>query len=365
MLKNKSHNDLTNKNRVYLLSRRWPHHAGHSGYDLFGRYVGEPLTADPVSSVLVPDRVVRHMQRTMRGYDRVSMGLELRAAKHMATHRNCIYHILYGDNGYYFLGRLNGWRGHHVMASFHHPPGKFAHMVRDTEKLSRLSAVVVVGTNQIPSFTDLILKERIFTVPHPVDTSYFAPPADFDSREENLCLFVGSHLRDFGTLRTVIEDAWVRAPQLKFVVVAHPFHVAKFNGVVGNLTVLSRISEEELREFYQKATLFLQPLQETTANNAVLEAIACGLPTVVTDVGAIRDYVHEDSTQFVPPFDSDAMLDVILDLVNDRERRRRMAAAARKCALMFEWRVVAQQMNSVYDQVLMQNRSKAPVPSAL
>lgn len=303
------------------------------------------------------------MQRTMRGYDRLSMGLELRAARHMVTHRNCIYHILYGDNGYYFLGRLNGWRGHHVMASFHHPPGKFAHMVHDTEKLSKLSAVVVLGTNQIPSFSDYLSQDRIFFVPYPIDTSYFVPPADFDSREENLCLFVGSHLRDFDTLRAVIEDAWVRAPQLKFVVVAHPLHLSQFEGVVGNLEVLSRISEEELRDLYQKATLFLQPLHDTVANTAVMEAMACGLPLIATDVGAIRDYVHENSAEFVPAFDSEAMLAAILDLVDDRERRRRMAEAARIRACMFTWRIGTQQMNDVYDRVLMQNMSKSPVPS--
>ena len=352
MLQNRGDKNLSKKNRVFLLSRRWPHHSGHSGYDLFGRYVGQPLTANPVPSFLLPDRVYHRITRKMRGYDRMGIGLELRAARHMAVNRNCVYHILYGDNCYFFLGHLDGWRGHRVIASFHHPPRKFATVVRNTENLSRLSAVVVLGTNQISSFTDLLPEDRIFLVPHPVDTSYFVPPPDFDNREENLCLFVGSHLRDIDTLRMVIENAWVRAPQLKFVVVAHPYHIAKFNGVIGNLTLRSRISEEELREYYQKATLLIQPLQDMTANNTVLEASACGLPMVVTDVGAIKDYVNDDIAEFVPAFDSDAMLEAIIHLINNPEKRERMSLNARKRALEFDWQLISRRMNEVYLQVL-------------
>lgn len=342
---------MPDNNQVFLLSRRWPHHSGHSGYDLFGRYVGQPLTAKPIPSFFVPDRAFFRITRDMPGYDLMGLGLELRAMRHMATHRNCVYHILYGDNGFYFLGRLNGWRGHRVVASFHYPPRRFASEVRNKENLANLSAVVVVGTNQISSFAGLLPEDRIFFVPYPIDTSFFVPPADFDDREENLCLFVGMHLRDLDTLRLVIEDAWVRAPQLKFVVVAHPDHLKIFEGVVGNLIVRSRIGEDELLDLYQKATLLLQPLQDATANTTIMEAIACGLPMVVTDLVAVRDYVHEDCAEFIPPYDSEAMLSAILRLIEDREQRKRMAVAARERACALEWSIVAPQMNEIYDKV--------------
>lgn len=335
-----------------MLNRRWPHHAKHSGYDQWERYLGQSFARKPIPSLLLPNRIFWLMTYNTTGYDRTGVALELFAACHMATHRNNIYHILEGETCYKFLGALNGWRGHRVVVTFHKPPHAFGEMIRTTKALKQLAAVIVVGSNQIPLFTDFLPRERIFFVPHPIDTAFFIPPPDFTQREEHLCLFVGSHLRDFATLRTVIEDTYIVAPHLRFVVVAHPDDFGEFKGVVGNLTIYSDITEAELLKLYQKASLLIQPLQDTTANNAILEAMACGLPMVITDIGAARDYVTEDCACFVPAFNSAAMITAILHLINTPKKRQSMSIAARVRALTLDWHVVAKQMNNVYRQIL-------------
>lgn len=341
--------------RVFLLSRRWPHHANHSGYDRLGEFVGQPMVAEPVSTTLLPDPIYRRLIRGMPVYDRTSIGLEFQAARHMATHRNCLYHILYGDNCYNYLGHLNGWRGHRIIASYHHPPGKFAEAVRRPEQLERLTAAIIVGRNQRATFAEILSPEQIFFISHPVDTAFYTPPGDFLNREENLCLFVGAHLRDFATLRSVIENAYIVAPELRFIVVLHPRHLDKLNGVVGNFTVLSDISENELLDLYRRATLLIQPLLDCTANNVMLESMSCGLPMVVTDVGAVHDYVDEDFVRFVPAFDAEAMLASITCLLNQPEKRRRMSTSARSRASEFDWNLIAQQMRALYERVLCQS----------
>lgn len=338
--------------RIFLLSRRWRHHSNHSGYDLLGRHIGQTLNANPISNTLVPDRIFWRMTKRMRGYDRTGLALELLAARHMATRHGCLYHVIYGETCYNYLGYLNGWRGHRVIASYHHPPYKFADLVRGTEQIQRLSAVVIVGRNQYPYFENILPSERIFYVSHPIDTSYFIPVGDFSHRDEGLCLFVGAHLRDLATLRLVIEDARILAPQLSFAVVSHPKHVAELENIVGNLTLHSGLEEEELLRLYQKATLFIQPLIDATANNSIMEALSCGLPMVVTDIGGVREYINENCACFVPPYDPEAMLETILGLVNDRKRREFMSMSAREQALRFDWHVVAGQMQEVYGQIL-------------
>ena len=333
---------------VFLVSRRWSHHAEHSGYDLLARYAGQPLTAAAAHANLIPERVLWRLNRNMLGYDRPALVLELSAARHMATHRNCIYHFLCADNCYNYAGLLNGWRGHKIVATYHHPPSKLGVWVQSPQALARLSAVILVGSNQYSFFRRILPPERIACIPHPIDTSFFVPPNYFDAREDSLCLFVGSHLRDFGTLRSVIEDARLVAPQLKFVIVTHADDAAQFDHVAGHFTLRIGVRDRELLQLYQRATVLIQPLLDATANNAVLEALSCGLPMVVTDIGAIRDYVDERCARLVAPFRPDAMLEHILDLVKNRAARESMSVACRKQALTFDWHPISQRIRDLY-----------------
>ncbi len=52
----------------------------------------------------------------------------------------------------------------------------------------------------------------------------------------------------------------------------------------GNLT------DDELRNLICSCYLTLVPMNDSGANTAIVESLACGTPVVTTDVGGIRDY---------------------------------------------------------------------------
>jgi phosphatidylinositol alpha-mannosyltransferase len=87
------------------------------------------------------------------------------------------------------------------------------------------------------------------------------------------------------------------------------------------------------------------------ANNALLEQMACGLPVVATDVGAVREYLGDEAGLLFPPGDAGALAAGVLRLLEDGPARRRMGIAARARALGFDHRVAAQQMVQVYKRV--------------
>lgn len=90
------------------------------------------------------------------------------------------------------------------------------------------------------------------------------------------------------------------------------------------------INSVQLRGAYAQADVFVLPTLNDCTPLAVLEAMACGLPVVASDIGAIREQVEANVTGLlVPPGDSAALAQAVEALLEDEPRRRAMGRAGR------------------------------------
>lgn len=342
---------------VRFVTKRWPHHSTHSGYDRIVHYLGSavpPLDLERLSSRWIPERVAARFTRGagVEHYLLRSFYAEWAAAREMLVRPGkAVYHLLYGDDTYRYLGHVRRWRGHRLVVSYHVPPDDLRERLRHTGHLRHADAIVVVGTNQLPYFVDLCGEERVHYIPHGIDTEVFRPDPGQERRAgpRRGVLFVGSHRRDIETLGKVLQRIETAAPDLKCVLVTRPEVAGAITGS-GNLEVRHRVSEDELIRLYREAAVVLQPMEESTANNSILEALACGTPVVATDVGGVRDYVGDDSAAILTePRDSEAMVDAVMAIVRDEDARRRMGEAARRRALRFAWPKIAAELSRLYE----------------
>jgi glycosyltransferase involved in cell wall biosynthesis len=95
------------------------------------------------------------------------------------------------------------------------------------------------------------------------------------------------------------------------------------------------------------------PRSEGTTTTGV-EAMACGVPLVATDVGAVREILEDGKTAFVvPPNDPSAIAARVLILLNDPELRHEMGEAARSRALaLFDTEVCINRYLKVFETAL-------------
>lgn len=342
--------------RVRFVVFRYGHHSPHSGYSRLAeygvtQYKGEIIKVErPLPRSIIRERMLWRLAKGTPGYNRAAMAAELKVAWHMLKERGYIYHFLYGETTYHYTGFLNNIKQNRLVATFHLPPVGIRKAVQIDWHLRQLSAVICVGRNQQEFFADIFDRDKIFFVPLGVDTQYYTPPASFETRNPDLCLIVGENYRDFPTLRGVIELVAYQRPKTQFVSVSSP----RSHELIGrhpNLTVRSGIPEPELLDLYCSAALLVMPLHDATANNAILESMACGLPLVVSDVGAIRDYVSPDCAVLIPPYDSRGMAEAVLNLLDDSPGRQKMSEKARAQALNFSWLKAVEQLRSVYEAV--------------
>jgi glycosyltransferase involved in cell wall biosynthesis len=302
---------------------RYKHHSPHSGYSRLAEYGLKQYPAEvipiskPLPKWLVRDRIYWQLAKGTPGYTREAMAAELNVAKRIFREKGSIFHFLYGETTYHYTGRLNNHNGNRILATFHLPLEGFQKAWQIEGPLRQLSAAVCVGSSQQEFLGKIIRHDRVFFAPLGVDLEYYTPPESFETRDPNLCVVIGDNYRDFPTLRGVIELVIYKRPQTRFVAVIPP-RCYDLVGEHKNLTFRSQISESELLELYRTASLMVLPLKDATANNAVLESMACGLPQVVTDVGSTRDYVNEDCAALMPLNDARKMAERVIDLLEAR-----------------------------------------------
>jgi glycosyltransferase involved in cell wall biosynthesis len=91
--------------------------------------------------------------------------------------------------------------------------------------------------------------------------------------------------------------------------------------------------QEDVRPYLQASSAFILTSHMEGLPLSLLEAMACGLPSIVTDVGGNAEAViHQIHGLVVPPGSVDAVADAISHLATHPEERARMSRAARSRA---------------------------------
>ncbi len=98
------------------------------------------------------------------------------------------------------------------------------------------------------------------------------------------------------------------------------------------------LTGEDLADAYASADLFVFPSTTDTFGNVVIEAQACGLPVIVSDVGGPRDLVQHGRDGFVTKaLDVGELAEAVRRLAMDPALRERMGAAARARVETRDW----------------------------
>lgn len=331
--------------KVHFINVRTTHHSNHSGYDRFMDYIpNEPL--EP-SKIRVEDRdeLFNQAKNEIDWYNPCDVEFETAVNQLIPGHARHICHYLYGENSLYHTHRSHS-SNKKIFVSFHQPPEAHLQFVRSRTPLQNVDGVVVVGTNQIPFFSQFIDPNKIHFVPHGVDVDFFRPNPSL--RNGNKILFVGNWLRDFDTLVAACKVFAEKAPHIVVDVVTLERNRGFFDQC-SNVSFHSAIPEEELLQKYQEAAVLLVPMKDCTANNSILEGMACGLPIITTEVGGIHDYVDSNCAILCPVNDSASMASATISLLSDKRRMAEMEKKSREKSLQFAWQKVADILLRIYN----------------
>jgi glycosyltransferase involved in cell wall biosynthesis len=240
-------------------------------------------------------------------------------------------------------------------------------LVRGAARRSAQAVAISSYTaRELRKFADVPIEVIPYTAEFPAPSSTV-----IDRATEQSILFVGRlierkgvhHLiRALGTVRertparlVIIGDGPER-PRLEAL--------ARDAGVAEHVDFRGRVSDEELRQAYATATVFVLPSvldarQDTEGLGVVLlEAMNYSIPVVASDIGGITDIVqHERTGLLVPPGDETALGAALIRLLTDRALSNTLGAAGlRALRESFSWERIVDRWEAVYRGVLSADR---------
>ena len=267
--------------------------------------------------------------------------------------RDCVGHILGIEDNHLVLKRWDK-APRNLLGTIHYPPDLLNSDLIDS--LGRLASAIVLYRRDLEFFEKLVGKGRVVWVRHGVDVSYFKPSPSAPHNEAKRLAYVGQFGRDTAMFARIVPMLLQRYSNLEVDVV-----VAREAFVDQNLLSLkgmnrvhfhSGVSDDELLRIYQGALALLLPMKASGANNAIVEALACGLPVLTTNIGGIHDYGGDTLFPVVSPGDDDGLIDLTVEHLGDPEKFTVMRRQLREFAeVHLSWPAVAAAHFAAYRQL--------------
>jgi glycosyltransferase involved in cell wall biosynthesis len=180
-----------------------------------------------------------------------------------------------------------------------------------------------------------IARDRTALVPYGVNPQWLALEP---SPQRGRVLFVGSAdlRKGIHYLAMAAEKLRKRGRNYEFRVAGNITAQVRRQPVCRHLTLLGRVPRDRIHEEFQQADVFVLPSLAEGSAEATYEALAAGVPLVVTKAaGSVaRDGVEG---RIVFERDFDALADAIEHTIENRAIRDRFARAARERAREFTW----------------------------
>jgi glycosyltransferase involved in cell wall biosynthesis len=171
---------------------------------------------------------------------------------------------------------------------------------------------------------------RVHVVPPGINLENWTFPPRADDGDVHVLFVGGDFYRKGGDLLTAWADTtrldgWqLHLVTRDHVTTSNP-RVHVYNGLTSNAP--------ELRRLYEQANVFALPTRADCYSLASMEAMAAGLPVVLSETGGTGDIIRDGETGYlIPPGDGSALASRLDALVEDRAARQRMGLAARRDA---------------------------------
>ncbi|MBB5318673.1 glycosyltransferase [Tunturibacter empetritectus] len=224
-----------------------------------------------------------------------------------------------------------------------------------TSRFYQLAKVLFAPNEELCRMLERTTGRPCYLMQRGVDTEWFSPA--HRTREESDRTVVLGYVGRLSIEKNVKLLARVRRELaamgvggVKFLIVGHGSDEAELRQELAEAEFAGVLRGAALAHAYANMDVLVFPSHTDTFGNVVLEALASGVPAVVTPDGGPKFIVRDGETGFVT--EDDHFAAAVADLVRDRARLDGMRLRAREYALGCSWDAVFDRVYAGYETLL-------------
>ncbi len=220
-----------------------------------------------------------------------------------------------------------------------------------TSQFYRLAKVLYAPNSELCAMLEKTTGRPCYLMQRGVDTELFSPVRRTRVVEDATVVlgYVGrlSVEKNVALLARVERElAAMGVGGVRFLIVGHGSEEAALRAELAEANFPGVLRGVELARAYADMDVLVFPSHTDTFGNVVLEALASGVPAVVTPDGGPKYIVQDGVTGFVTA--DDGFAGAIAGLVRDRGRLQQMRASAREYSLACSWDAVFERVYAGY-----------------
>lgn len=202
--------------------------------------------------------------------------------------------------------------------------------------------------------------ERVHRVSLGVDIDLFAPATEAPEAEGMTFVFTGaaSRVKGFDLLLEAFARVRAAEPSARLLVIGPPGDTSLVD-VPAGVTALGPLPQAELAARLREADCLVLPSRNESFGMVVPEALAAGLPVLVSERVGAKDLVTEGSTGWIVPVDASALADRMIWCARHPETVRGMRRECRHAAETATWQKYERRLIAVVTDIL--EPSRAPI----
>jgi glycosyltransferase involved in cell wall biosynthesis len=199
----------------------------------------------------------------------------------------------------------------------------------------------------------------IDVIPNGVELDRFTP-AETTQKAEILRLITVGRLSVTKRVEILIDAVEIlhrEAREVRFTIVGggqmqqNLKQTALEKNLANIIELTGRIDAEDMPQVYRQNDIFISASMQEGMSNAMLEAMASGLPLITTRCEGVDELIADNGI-IVNNADAREIADALRKIADDRRTYKQMAVAARTQAQKFTWNKVASQYIELYHKIL-------------